>query len=879
MLKSILRIIFILVISIIPSIWIIQNDSKVQQYFKEKLIKSLEKGWRAKVEFQDFDLNLFTFSIYLKNSKASFSCDSKCIWKFEYAKIRLSKIFSLIKKRIYLDFILDDFELFVFDKPQNAGYEIQKHLADVFKTADSSGLDMVVKSIRINNLKLKIIESKEKSLFFDLPGRYFARKNRLFGNDDDRWQISANLWNGQFFLNNSNTLKEVNGFLNLSEQKNKSNFNAKFMGDFKLFDKDSFLFNGEFSDNKLIANLKTKKNKTNYKFGCDIGLNLQRPKDVYGKVLIKDLSLNDFDLGEINFDLGFDGEFLKSDINCLNCSLFEFKGKAESRFQPFKTGLFLKNTKPIFFARNKEFFIKENDFKFKLNLNDDFNFNAKYFINISQKDKTDFFKTKGQLSFKDYDVLVEGKTSFTDYLLKAKLSPFFYITKFSCFKNHDCYVDLSADNSDNILRGKVKNFLLKFLLPQEYQRLFLIDKKYFNLKIFQDYFSLLKGQILFDDGPFYLPDSYNLIEQFKTDFLIDLFRKKIDLSDFEIQFYKGSIFCSNVTLQLSDNLQPSFIYAPLQINDFLVNWGKTFYGFIYGNILAEKKLKKHLKINGDIILKKAVLKDNPLSGKQAFDSVSSLPSGQMDFEFDINLSNENPLKVDTDFLKAQSNFDLNVKFSQLKNRSSFSSVLGNIEIENGEVNFLKNKLYINHGQIQFMPNQTNDPVINISAKNKIKKYFITMSVSGTLQNPRIILESTPELTEEQILALLMAGSENASFQTDLPAILMQNLSNWVMERKNLLSSKTKSFFQKVTLPFKYVQITPNFTDQKGRGGIRGTISIDINKQLHAQIQKNFNLQEDFSFQVEYFLTDDINIKAIKDQRGELGSEMEVRFKF
>ena len=49
--------------------------------------------------------------------------------------------------------------------------------------------------------------------------------------------------------------------------------------------------------------------------------------------------------------------------------------------------------------------------------------------------------------------------------------------------------------------------------------------------------------------------------------------------------------------------------------------------------------------------------------------------------------------------------------------------------------------------------------------------------------------------------------------------------------------------------------------------------------MHAQIQKNFNLQEDFAFQLEYFLTDDINLKMVKDQSGDIGSEVEVRLKF
>ena len=106
---------------------------------------------------------------------------------------------------------------------------------------------------------------------------------------------------------------------------------------------------------------------------------------------------------------------------------------------------------------------------------------------------------------------------------------------------------------------------------------------------------------------------------------------------------------------------------------------------------------------------------------------------------------------------------------------------------------------------------------------------------------------------------------------------LQNLNNLITGSKKTIPTTT-NFFKQITKPLKYIQITPNFTDQSGRGGIKGSIQIDVSDRLHARIQKNLSSQEDFSFQVEYFLTDDINVKAIKDQRGDLGAEVEFCFK-
>ena len=106
---------------------------------------------------------------------------------------------------------------------------------------------------------------------------------------------------------------------------------------------------------------------------------------------------------------------------------------------------------------------------------------------------------------------------------------------------------------------------------------------------------------------------------------------------------------------------------------------------------------------------------------------------------------------------------------------------------------------------------------------------------------------------------------------------MQNLSTLIFGKKDLQPVST-GFFQNIAKLFKYVQITPNFSDQSGRGGVKGTIDVDINKQLHARIQKNFTMQDDLSFLLEYFFADNFNVKAIKDHRGDVGGEIEFVLK-
>ncbi|MFH1461463.1 MAG: translocation/assembly module TamB domain-containing protein [bacterium] len=234
--------------------------------------------------------------------------------------------------------------------------------------------------------------------------------------------------------------------------------------------------------------------------------------------------------------------------------------------------------------------------------------------------------------------------------------------------------------------------------------------------------------------------------------------------------------------------------------------------------------------------------------------------------FNVNITNLMPTKINTGIADLDINSDLNLQFLMSDGCLFNPELMGSLIIDKGILDFLQHKLFIDYGKIQFIPNRLNDPIVDLIAKNKINKYLVTLHVTGSLNNPKIMLESFPKLNKKQILALLVAGSKDANFKAQITQILQKNLGQ--------LNSKN-SLLKKLTQPFKFVQITPSFATQTSRGGLKGSLDVDLNDQVHASVQKNFNLQDDLSFQVDYFVTDDINIQFLKDQRGELGAQVEV----
>jgi hypothetical protein len=112
----------------------------------------------------------------------------------------------------------------------------------------------------------------------------------------------------------------------------------------------------------------------------------------------------------------------------------------------------------------------------------------------------------------------------------------------------------------------------------------------------------------------------------------------------------------------------------------------------------------------------------------------------------------------------------------------------------------------------------------------------------------------------------------------MPALIMSNLTSLLFGDVQSRDSLDVSF-RRLFKPFDNVHLVPSFTDQTGRGGLRGAIEIDVTDRLHALIQKNFSLSEDTRVEIEYLLSDDVSVRAIRNERRDVGGEVEMRWKF
>lgn len=383
------------------------------------------------------------------------------------------------------------------------------------------------------------------------------------------------------------------------------------------------------------------------------------------------------------------------------------------------------------------------------------------------------------------------------------------------------------------------------------------------------------GTLSLEQGIIKVPQLYNFITALHAAVCINPYDRRMEINDFYCTLHRGALSSKHMTLCLDDRYNLNHVSAPLVIDAMFISWQKDLFALISGVLDITKHGAQPWYVRGTIIADKAQLKGNLFSSDMQR-SLLLLPekpvAQEAVIEGDLRLMSREPLVVRTPFLDVRASFDI-----ALKKSLHAPQVSGSIDVLSGVLKFPYKPLTITTGKMYLMPQQLFDPLIELTAKNKIKRHDILMQVTGSLQDPHISFQATPPLTEEQIIALLLAGSEQGSLHLAMPSLIMNNVQSLIFGSSS--ESPVNSYLGNMFKPLRAVRIVPSFVEETGRGGLRGAVEIEVNDQLNAVIEKNFSLSEDTKFTIDYSLSDEVSVRGIKDERGDLGGEMELRWKF
>lgn len=931
--KIVIRFIFILVTGTLLSLWVIQNNSTVKHTFGTKLISFLEDEWDSKITVDSVKINFFTCSIFLKNGTVTSAVGKDYMWKFDQCKVYISPIALLLKKKIALSLSFNN--LAGKTSYQSGRSDLTDHIQDIF-TPKTPNLKVSVKSFSVHNAGLSLHVPTQNNMIIDchLPASFsLTKQSPCPQNNQCNWKGYGSLVNAHVTVNKKILLHSLSGTISLEKSKKLNawgiltNLNHKssthdqaemFSSQLTWTDnKKSFLVSHQ---NKIPLIHATMTDQETVRMTGNIPLSLVSsglqfvgngslqttpitpPIDgtgilditmhlkencliTSGTIELEKLCAGGISLDKIILKFAPEQKSIKSSVGITQDSLGHILGSFNWNLEHGSGSLTLTNTMPLTPSKKgvtvNNFCIQPEDLVFTLTYSPEKSLSGTYICTLTNKTTEKQICHRGALVLKNNQIGIKGNTDHGSYSIKAQYTPHPHLTSVQYATNKRSLVQLTtAPHKPMTLEGTVHWAFLRSFLDHDMRRYIFNNNCVFSVAIDQSNQQQIHGTVNLCRGRFFVPDHYNLIQSIHADILFDVLAKKLMCNDLTIKMSKGDISCPRATISLNDDYSVSMLHVPATINNVFINKKQDFYGIVYGNILINKLPNNPLSLSGSLVLKKSLLKDTFSSNNNNSALYGPMGNAQtlwnIPVALDVKVSTEKPIRAKTPAIDTHANLDLVIKNVVTADLYNTPQVTGNINLAGGFLKFLNNKLYIEFGKVQFIASSMNDPLVDLIAKNRIGKYLVNLQVTGSLQKPTIILESTPDLTEEQIVGLLLNGSEVTSLQDGLPSIIMQHLDTFLFDSKR--KTKPIPWIDKLSKTFKYVKITPNFGDDAHATKLTGSISVNVTDQLRAQVQKNLDLEKEFSAQLEYMISDDINLKVVKDQRGELGSEVEMRLK-
>jgi hypothetical protein len=909
--------IFLLLIGC-AGIWALQQQASVHAWFEHHIKTFIKKEWKASLDISSCKPNFFTLSITLNDGHIRPLDQKKYSWDFKQTTIHINPIRLLTRDPACIELAFDTVSIKTnYEKDR---IDFAEHIKSMLPK-DEDGPIVIPRLILISQVTIAVTHP-EHTASMDLDGKISIRydtkttephlKKHWFGT------VLAN--SADIKLDNNLVASAISGMVTFAHDQSIPGWVITPSLDFScssLEKEKIYSLNGEWSpdqkkltinDNDNALHLTTlmtppydwhvqgqlplslinKEIKTGSS-SVDLEIHADPSKELFASGDIKISHYKPFGLNLRSivvhlFPPGtkkvpvFKATTDSQALHVAGTASWDFAGKGSLRcinMMPLSTiTKSPKNQHPS----SPLYIIKPGNLMLNIHIQKNFDlhgaYRAEFTIPLTKTTNryTGTFKKTGA------HITTKGKSGTGIFALKALLNPTPHLTELTYKKDTSTLVYLKTEPSQPfILQGPISWTLIQSYLSEPLKHLLTGNRCTFHCALDQKNMKLLQAHIKLARGTFYIPEHYNLIQAFSATIWCDIASRRLAINDAQATLSKGKLSCKHAYATLTPDFQLNTLYVPMTASNCFFNWKRDFYSILSGDLIMTKQAEQKIPyITGNLIIKKALLRENIVGGNEQYQGWNDIHSRQFPLGLDVNVVTEKPIRAKTSSLQALASLNLTVHCTPEKSFGAQPYIVGTITLEDGSVNLLGNNLKIEQGKIQFLENKPNDPFIDIIAKNRINKYIVSLQTSGSLQNPTVFLESTPDLTEEQIMGLLCTGSENTTLESNLSALLMKNISTLMFKGKK---EKSSGVVDKLLKTLKYVQISPDFSDAINGGPVRGSIAVNVKDKMRASIKKDITSQnDDFSAQLEYMLSDNINVKVVRDQRGEVGSEVEFRLK-
>ena len=241
---------------------------------------------------------------------------------------------------------------------------------------------------------------------------------------------------------------------------------------------------------------------------------------------------------------------------------------------------------------------------------------------------------------------------------------------------------------------------------------------------------------------------------------------------------------------------------------------------------------------------------------------------------DVHVVTTPELQMQSTLAKLSGDADLH-----LRGTATRPTVLGRVDIVEGDVYFSGTKYRLERGEVAFRGPVGIQPILDLQASTRVRDYDITLGVNGTPDKLNFTYRSEPPLPTADIMALLALGrtqSESAALSGSSQAAFSQETSNAILSQalNATLSNRAQRLFG-----ISRIKVDPqglNTETTPTRTAPAVTIEQQVSNDLTLTYSTEVSQTSQQIIQAEYNLTHSISIRAVRDQNGVVSFDVRLR---
>jgi translocation and assembly module TamB len=245
-------------------------------------------------------------------------------------------------------------------------------------------------------------------------------------------------------------------------------------------------------------------------------------------------------------------------------------------------------------------------------------------------------------------------------------------------------------------------------------------------------------------------------------------------------------------------------------------------------------------------------------------------------KLDVHVVTTPELQMQTATARLSGDADLRVRGTAER-----PAMLGRVEVLEGEISFNGNKYKLERGDVIFANPAKTQPVIDLQASTRVRDYDITVQFRGDASLPnglKVTWQSEPQLPEADVIALLALGrtrEESANVASNGSFGFGGAASNLLINQA--LNSTVNSRLQRL-FGASRIKVDPQGLASE-TAVVRGpqvTVEQQVASNLTLTYSTNTEVSNQQIVQVEYNVTRNISIVALRDQNGVVSFDFKIR---